>query len=112
MGQLVMMDADLAKLFAGYVEEVAAALRAAGYDIVDRYAEQGDRVLRVELPGGTIVDLVWDTLSWTIIVYPWGSNPHDDELSRVLSDDAECLPQTLVRLARPILDEAQARWSK
>lgn len=110
---LVLMEAQLVELFTGYIEEVAAALRAAGYEITDRYAEQGDRVLRVTLPGGTVVDLVWDTLCWTLIVYPWGKqNPHADEMTRVVSDDADCRPQRLVQLVRPVLDEAQARWSK
>lgn len=107
------MEAQLVELFTGYIEEVAAALRAAGYEITDRYAEQGDRVLRVTLPGGTVADLVWDTLDWKLIVYPWGGpNPHDDELTRVLSDDADCRPQRIVQLARPVLSEAQRRWSK
>lgn len=103
----------LAGMFVGYVDEVADAVGAAGYRVTERYVENGDHVVRVTLPGGTVADLVWTQLDWRLIVYPYGGpNPHDDGLSRVLSDDADARPRTLAQLARPVLDEAQRRWSK
>jgi hypothetical protein len=66
-------------------------------------------VIRVDLDG-PYADLTWDTMSWSITVCQDADADADPELSQTLTDQADAHPDELLRLARPVLDEAVRRW--
>lgn len=97
-----------------YVGTVVAALADAGYQVAEQFVEREscadpDHVIRVE-SGGPIVDLIWDTIAWSIIVHPFPRAVASGELSQQLTGRADMPAERLVRLAAPIIDEARRRW--
>jgi hypothetical protein len=66
-------------------------------------------VIRIDLDG-PYADLTWDTKSWSIAVCQDDDADPDPELSQTLTDQADEQPGELLRLARPVLDEAVRRW--
>lgn len=98
-----------------YVGSVAMWLHGAEYPVVDQFVE-GEGVFDhpeyvIEVEGGrAVAHLIWDNEGWRIIVYPYRGSSHDGELSVGLTDTVRMLPRQLLRLARPVLDEARRRY--
>jgi hypothetical protein len=100
-----------------YVAQVARWLHAAGYRVAEQFAEgvgaleYPDYVIRLDLDG-PIADVIWDSLCWKVIVHQSAHSCADDELSQVLTEQADAPAARLVRLARPVLDETIRRFGR
>lgn len=98
-----------------YVGSVAMWLHGAEYPVLDQYVEgehvfdHPDYVIEVGV-GRALADLIWDDKGWRIIVYPRQGSGHDRELSVGLTDTVRTMPEQVLRLARPVLDEARRRY--
>lgn len=101
-----------------YVGAVVDRLRECGYRAAEPTVEGADvftppdYIIQVDA-GGATVELLWDATAWTLIAHPpRGSVTSTDTLSRLLSGRADELPERVVELARPVIDEVARRWGR
>lgn len=92
-----------------YVGEVADALTKRGWTVTDRFSEPvepADYTIQVAVHGGLVVDLIYDTLSWQAIVYPYGGTGQ----GHLMTDRADARPEQVVVMFDGFLKGARRRW--